>query len=375
MPPADAAAPRPPHATGTRLRVLLVLPGSSGGIGRHVHSLAEGLVQRGHAVTVCGPPLGETTFGFTSTGATFIPVPVGTAAPASLVRARRALHDSSHEHDVVHAHGVRAGALAATATDRPVVTTWHNAPLGGPSRHAVHALLERVCAHRSAVILGASADLVERARRAGAADARFGPIAVSTPRRKLGAARNGDAATAASGAAPYLLAVARLAPQKRLDLLVEATRGWLDQPGRPRVLVAGDGPLRAQLEARAAALRSPVTFLGRRDDVAELLESAMALVLTSDWEARPLVVQEALPLGVPVVVTDVGGVRDLVGDGGFLVERGDAAAVRAAIERLVDDPALRASVATKGRIQASTWPTVEMMLDRIEELYLDLTSR
>ena len=83
------------------------------------------------------------------------------------------------EHDVIHAHGVRVGAQFALVRAASLVVTWHNAPLGSSARRVVHAGLERVCAHRAAVVIGASADLVARAREAGARNTRL--VAVAAP--------------------------------------------------------------------------------------------------------------------------------------------------------------------------------------------------
>ena len=94
-------------------------------------------------------------------------------------------------------------------------------------------------------------------------------------------------------------------------------------------MIVGEGPLRTELEARVAADRSQVRLLGHRDDIASLLAAADIALLTSTWEARALVAQEALLAGVPLVSTRVGGIEELVGDAAVLVEPGDlAAAVR-----------------------------------------------
>jgi glycosyltransferase involved in cell wall biosynthesis len=141
------------------------------------------------------------------------------------------------------------------------------------------------------------------------------------------------------------------------------------------VLVVGDGPLRSALDAHARRVSSPVQLVGASADVPRLLAAADVVVLCSDWEARPLVAQEALRAGVPLVATDVGGVRDLVGRAAVLVPAGDAAALRAAIDRVLADPSLRADLSAAGPQQAATWPTAEAMISRIEQIYLDLTSR
>lgn len=357
-----------------RLRVVLVLAGSTGGIGRHVRTLAGELLARGHTVTVVGPLETESAFAFSAAGAAFAPAGVGSASPLALRAVRQVLRGAARHADVVHAHGVRATVTAAAAGVGPLVSTWHNAPLGGAGHRAVHALLERRAARGADATLGASDDLVARARRAGATGAVFVPV-VAAP--LPAAARPAEAVRVELGVGerPVVLAVARLHPQKRLDLLVEATRGWADDPGGPAVVVAGEGPARPALEQAAAAARSPVRLLGARTDVADLLSAADVAVLPSEWEARPLYAQEALRAGVPLVATAVGGVPGLVGDAAVLVPAGGAAPLRAALTRLLGDPDLRASLAAAGRRQAATWPTVPEMVDEIIDIYLDVKSR
>ena len=94
-----------------------------------------------------------------------------------------------------------------------------------------------------------------------------------------------------------------------------------------RWVVVGDGDpdLRRGLQDRVRRTGAPVELVGARDDVADLLRAADVFVLPSAWEARALVVQEAMAAGVPVVASDTGGLRDLVAGVGPLVPAGDAA--------------------------------------------------
>ena len=127
-----------------------------------------------------------------------------------------------------------------------------------------------------------------------------------------------------------MLTVARLAPQKNLGLVLDVAAALGDRRDL-RFAVAGEGPERAALAERIAAERLPVTLLGHRDDLGSLLAAADLALLTSAWEARALVAQEALLAGLPLVSTAVGGVPDLVGDAAVLVPPGDRAAVAQAV--------------------------------------------
>lgn len=138
---------------------------------------------------------------------------------------------------------------------------------------------------------------------------------------------------------PTLVFAGRLTAQKTLEVAIDAAR----QVGVP-LLVVGDGPERAHLEALGGA-----RFLGPlpRASVLELLRAADASVLSSAWENFPHAVVESLAVGTPVVATDVGGVSEVVRDGenGALVPPGDVAAFAAGIERVLAAPELRAAAA------------------------------
>src|SRR5204863_1294783 len=111
-----------------------------------------------------------------------------------------------------------------------------------------------------------------------------------------------------------------------------------------RVLIVGDGPLRAQLEATAHAFRldGMVRFPGHRDDVPRLLAAADLLVLPSAYEGLPNVVLEAMQFGKPVVATAAPGTTEVVVDGqtGLLVPVGDVIGLTRSIRDLVRDPEL-----------------------------------
>ncbi|GGM30623.1 MULTISPECIES: glycosyltransferase family 4 protein [Micromonospora] len=356
-------------------RVVLLLASSTGGVGQHVRSVARGLVAAGASVLVCGPSATQDQFDFTGVGARFeaVEIPASpTPADARAVAAlRRAL--GAAPVDVVHAHGLRAGLVAVLARPAaPLVVTWHNAVLAGGVRGGLSRLAERLVARSARVALGASADLVERAAALGAADARLAPVAAPT----LSSARRRRAAVRAEfgvvGDQPLVLSVGRLHPQKRYDVLVDAAARWRTRTPPPVVVIAGSGPAYLSLAARISAARAPVTLLGHRTDVADLLAGADLAVVTSDWEARQLFAQEALRAGVPLVATSVGGLPELVGDAALLVAPGDVDAVDAAVRSLLDDAALRADLAARGTARATTWPTERDTVAELAALYAEL---
>lgn len=348
------------------LRVLLVAPASTGGIGAHVRDLAGGLRARGHHVTVAAPAATIERFGLTGVADRAVAVPVGRVSVAAFGALRRLARSA----DVVHAHGVRAGAVAGLAAARaPVVVTWHNAPLGGRVRRTVHAGLERLSARLADLVLVASADLLDRAGRAGARQAVLAPVAAPSAPAAPPASPL-DLRAAANGRS-VVVCIARLHPQKRVDVLVHALAGQSEL----HAFVAGDGALRGELDRLIAATGAPVTLLGHVEAAAALYQQADLAVLPSDWEARPLAVQEALRAGVPTVCTDVGGVADLVGPAAIVVAPGEPVALRAALLELVRDAVRRDALAVAGPQQAATWPTVDNTVDIVENNYLNLYQR
>jgi glycosyltransferase involved in cell wall biosynthesis len=366
------------QGTGWRGPVALVLASSTGGVGQHVRSLVAGLTAAGCQVQVYGPAATNQLFGFGAAGATFTPVEIpanpGPQDSGAIVRLRRAL--TAQPVEVVHAHGLRAGFVAALARTRvPLVVTWHNAVLARGLRGHASQLVERVVARSAAVTLGASEDLVARARAVGARTVRLGPVAAPTP----GAPRRGRAAVRAefdvAPATPLILSVGRLHPQKRYDLLVEAAARWraLDPP--PLVVIAGSGPSYMALAQRISETRARVVLLGHRTDVPDLLRGADLAVVSSDWEARQLFAQEALTAGVPLVATAVGGLPPLVGDAARLVPPGDVDALDAAVRELLTDGTLRADYAARGPARAARWPSEAATVAAVREVYAEVTSR
>lgn len=350
--------------------VLLVAGPATGGVAGHVTGLAAGLVALGRPVAVYTSPLTAARFDADSGADVVAAWPGGRHdLLASWTTLRRMIAAAG----VVHAHGHQAGLLtvlaAATVRHRPpVVVTWHNAVLGAGPKRRLLALAETVQARRADLLTGASSDLVDRARKLGArapeltvVSAPAGDRPAVEPDRSSGPLGPlGPLGSAESpGAGPLVLTVSRIAPQKRLDLLVDAAALLAAERPGVRWVVAGDGDpqLLERLEARRDQLRAPVTFLGRREDVPALLVGADVFALSSAWEARPLAVQEAMAAGVPVAATAVGGVADLLGDCAELVPAGSASALAAAVGRILDDPAHAADLAARARARAARLPT------------------
>ena len=334
------------------MRVALVLGPSVGGIGTYVRDLAEHCVSCGDEVVVAGPRSTEDHFAFSATGARFVPF----EGPQEFLTLRRV----GAGVDVAHSHGFKAAAmtnLALTGRREPRrVVTLHNAILapGKGLRARISAVIERAAVRPADAVLGASADLVQRARELGAKQAALVPVPappLPEPARSPAEVR---AELAVADDEYLLLSVGRLAPQKSLPLLLDAVAALREVP--LRLAIAGEGPERATLAARIEDEKLPVTLLGHRADIADLLAAADVFVLSSQWEARALVVQEALRAAVPIVATAVGGIPELVGDAALLAPWNDAPALAAAIRSVLTNPAVRDGLRAAGPAQAATWP-------------------
>ncbi len=175
---------------------------------------------------------------------------------------------------------------------------------------------------------------------------------------------------------PLVLFAGRLADQKRVDDLLKALD--LLQHVQPdlRTLIAGDGPLRLQLEetARLFNLEDRVRFLGHRDDVPRLMAAATLVVLPSAYEGLPNLVLEAMRFGKPVVATSAPGTTEVVVDGqtGLLVPVANPQLLARAIRDVVRDPDLAQRLGTAGREHVDTKFPVQAMIDSFARLYEEL---
>ncbi|MFG2698065.1 glycosyltransferase family 4 protein [Kitasatospora sp. NPDC048407] len=372
-----------------QLHVVLVLAAATGGIGAHVRSLTQGLVAHGVTVTVCAPEGADRRYGFSAAGARLHTVDITPTSGArsdtvAIGELRRAFTGA----DVVHAHGLRAGLLSDLALrtagrfpgirpETPLVVTSHHALLSTGLDRRLQRLMERRVVRAADLVLGASSDLVARARELGATDARLGPVAAPPlPPADLDRAAARAALPGIDDGRPVVLAIGRLVPQKCFSLLLDAVPHFA-APGEPmpHVLLAGDGPERQALAERVRAEKLPVEVLGHRTDIPDLLAAADLVVLSSRWEARSLVAQEAMRAGVPVVATAVGGIPELVGDAAVLVPFADPQALGGAVRELLADDKRCAELADAGHAQARTWPDEAATVAQVLSIYDELVQR
>lgn len=358
-------------------RIAFVVATTSGGTGRHVRMLARGVAERGGRAAVLGPAAAREVAVPSGTNGVEVDIadrPRPGRDAAALLVLRRALTGRNRP-DLVHAHGMRAGALCALALAGspgapPLLVTLHNAPPSGRSA-AVYLALETVVARRADRVLCVSPDLVSRMRRCRARDVQLAVVPAPPPGRPAADPVRTRAALGV-GDRPLLVVGARLAEQKGLPDLLDAVVRWADRSPAPLTVVAGDGPMRAGLAGRIDAERLPVRLLGTRSDLPDLLAAADVVVVPSRWEGQPLIVQEALHAGAPLVATAVGGLPALVGDAAVLVPPADGAALADAVAGLLDDPARAARYAAAARDRATTLPTERDAVDAAWRGYREL---
>ncbi|MEU3663060.1 glycosyltransferase family 4 protein [Streptomyces sp. NPDC032940] len=361
------------------LRTVQVLGGGNAGSSAHVRSLAAGLVARGVKVTVCAPSEAERTYDFTGAGADHVHVP-RSSDPVSVAALRTVCAGA----DLVHAHGLHASfravlALGGRRVGTPLVVTWHDRAHAEGARAHLLRVLERRVMRAAGVVLGATSELVDRARLTGARDARLGPVAL--PGRPRAAGPEDPDPTRAKiraelGAVdrPLLLVVGSLEPHRGHDVLLDAARAWRRLDPVPLVVVAGQGPLRGELQRRIEDEGLPVLLIGRRDDVTDLLTAAdLALLPVHRGPGRSVIAQEALHARLPLVAGDTGGISELVGDAAELVPPGDAGALADAVAALLGDGAQRQELRDRGVRQAATWPTEDETVAQVLSIYDELT--
>jgi glycosyltransferase involved in cell wall biosynthesis len=271
--------------------------------------------------------------------------------------------------DVVHLHNptptVYAGPAARMAGVASIVST----------RHSLVAPPHRVVAEVKYAVAAACCDWV-----AGICDATVSNLKSlhSVPARKIVRVYNGAEPMRRVAKEDWpakngftLLYVGRLAPVKNHTLLLNAFHAALSSMPGLRLWMVGDGSERAALESLASQLgiKEQVTFWGQQLDVAPFFSAADAFLMSSHSEGLPMSLLQAFSLGVPSIVTDVGGMAEVVrlAQAGFMVT--DAAGMAAAILRLAGDAAEREQFSKNAEAAFQTRFTLPVMAGAYMKLY------
>jgi len=171
--------------------------------------------------------------------------------------------------------------------------------------------------------------------------------------------------------------VANLRHQKGYPVLLRAAKAVLDAQPNVRFAAVGQGPLEGDMRRLHGelGLGGRFRFLGYREDAARIVAGSDVFVLTSHYEGLPLALMESLALGVPVVATDVAGIRDAVQDGrdAVLVPPGRPAELARALNAVVGDATLRRRLAEAGAGEAERFD-IRRASRQIEDSYREMAS-
>lgn len=355
-----------------RPRVAYVITNSEiGGAQSHVADLLRALADRVDATLLCGGdgPLIDvaTACGVPSIKLTLLDNALSPfRALATLRQLKQALRDAAP--DLVHVHSAKAGALgrvAAWMLGIPVVYTVHGFAFkpAAPWVRRVAARLTEWCLAPITTRLICVADAEYALARA----LPIGKDRVSVIHNGIADTRHrADPAQTVS----RIVMVARFAAPKRPDVLIRAfARAGLDGC---ELVIAGDGPLRGAMQALAAQVApGRVALPGNVADIAALLATAQLFVLASDHEGLPVSVLEAMRGGLPVIATDLPGIREQAGDSNaiHMIPDNDEAALANALTTLASDPDRRAAM---GHAVRSRWEQafgVDRMADATWRVY------
>lgn len=349
-------------------RVVQLLGPSAGGIRRHVACLTEGLEARGWNVVVAGPPRVMDA----GRQDAVVPVPRG-MSPTMVVRSTRALAELCRDADLVHAHGLTPGWIAALTRARPpLVLTVHNLVLDEVHgwRSPLLRMFETALPRRVDHVIAVSRGVADRLGRTPAMSvippAGPAPKADAAPddvRREYGVPPD----------SPLVVTVGRLAPQKDMPTFLRAVARAAAELPDLHALVIGEGRERAALERLASGLgiAGQVTFTGPLANPADAMVAADVVVVSSLWESGPLVLFEAMLLGRPVVTTRVGMAEDLVhpGETGHLVPVGDDGAIAAGMVALLARRDRAESMGERAREVATELVGPDALVSAVEDVY------
>lgn len=285
-----------------------------------------------------------------------------------------------HSIDIVHTHLLAAdimGRVVGRALGRPVVSTMHNDPQDYDRASRKRRVAEHLTAHHLATRLVAVSPTIRELyiKQWGVRPEHIDTIFNGVPLEPyLPIAPGLPISMASSG--PVITTIGRLTEQKGQHLLLDAAKIVLTERPDARFVIVGRGHLEAQLKAQAAGLgiAQQVEFAGIRHDIPEILAQSNIFVLSSLWEGMPVTALEAMAAARPVVVTDVGGVRDLVthGEHGLVVPPGDVAALAQALLELIDSPAQQVAMGLAGRARVQRECSVPIFASKHELLYESL---
>jgi len=348
------------------------------GVQVHVRDLANGLMARGHEVTVLvggnGPFIQELTRNeipyriVPALGRAMDPI----RDPLAALQIRRLLKEIRP--DLVSTHSSKAGWLgriAARSLGIPVTLTahgWAFTPGVARGPAAFYRIAEKMAAPFTTRIITVAAHDRELALRQGVGR----PAQIVTIHLGIPSIRD-DLWAAPERELPRIIMVARFDSQKDHPTLF---RALVELRALPWTLeLVGDGPQETQSRelVQSLGIADRVQFAGLRGDVPERLARAQIFALMSNYEGFPMSILEGMRAGLPVIASNVGGVGESVEDGrtGLVIPPRDVAAATAGLEKLLSSSALRKEMGTAGRKRFEENFTFDKMVDSTIAVYAE----
>ena len=356
-----------------------------GGAETLLRDLASGLEKRGYRITIGYSTPGPFVEELANKGLTLKHVPrLAMVDPIFLMRMFRLMRLDPPQ--IVHTHLFKSdfhGRLAARLAGIPVViSTLHNNDSWANYWLLGHAY--GFTARFADQLIAVSPEVRE-----------YHLEKTGVPANKIMVIENGVDVSAFSGyeedarsirrefgiadTAPLFGIVGRLKPQKDVSTFLKAAAEILVKEPGARFLVVGDGPLNDQLrvQAKELGLFPSLIFTGMRKDIPAIMKAIDVMVLSSLWEGLPVILLEAMAAAKPVVSTSVDGVKGVVipNETALLVETNSPSALSDACVRLARDPELRQTMGRSGLRRVTDLYSIDAMIDRISNLYLELLSK
>lgn len=360
-----------------KMKILLTITGLAMGGAEHVVvNLADALVTRGHQVKIAYLT-GEALV--LPKSASIEVISIGMQGSKDFFKAyfklRRVVKD--FKPDVVHGHMIHANLLSRllllTVSIPKLICTSHSNNEGGKLRMLAYRLTDKL----ADVSTNVSQDAVDEFVRKGAVKAgRMVAVVNGIDIKRFVFNSNSRAALRDQlnlETKKMILAVGRLDKPKDYPNLLAAIALLARRRDDFKVFIAGDGPLKEELFALVKSLEVSefVEFLGVRRDIPDLMSAADFFVLPSAWEGFGLVVAEAMACERVVVATDCGGVREVVGSSGFLVEPSNSALLAKELNKALELSDIeRAEIGIAARQRIVDGFSLDANVDAFIKLYL-----
>jgi glycosyltransferase involved in cell wall biosynthesis len=360
------------------MRIVYLLTSlGMGGAERQVLSVAERMAVRGHTVALLvlrGPVAEEWPTELETIRLDMRRNPFSVFS--GLAHGRRYLR--GFHADVVHSHSFHANFVARLlrlmGSNAPVLSTVHNVYEGGWHRMLAYRLTDFLSA-RTAAVSAAAAERFVRLKAVPAAKCIVVPNGIDTSEFAADAARRAATRAAMNAGDNFIwITAGRLTPAKDFPNLLRAFKTVRITNPQVELWIAGEGKQGGTKEfVVVSGSFENVRWLGLRRDIPALMDAADGFVLASAWEGMPLVVGEAMAMEKPVVATDVGGVRELVGEAGMLVQANDSEALgqaMLAVMRQNEADRRRAGRAARARIAECF--SIETRVEQWEKIHGEL---